>query len=98
MGAAGLIGPYFLRYSPADRARPWEAVGDDLDEAIAARERKQAYFEALDASAPVVQDNDDASRTKITDAVYEWSPSFRSFRIGGAAKARQNEGKSSQEF
>ena len=43
----------------------------DLDEAIAARERKQAYFEALDANVPVVQDQDDAGRTKITDAVYQ---------------------------
>jgi hypothetical protein len=45
---ADLAGPYFLRYSLADGTRPWEHVGDDLDEAIAARERKQAYFEALD--------------------------------------------------
>jgi hypothetical protein len=31
--------------SLADDTRPWEHVGDDLDEVIAARERKQAYFE-----------------------------------------------------
>src|SRR5262245_5921508 len=43
---ADLNGPYFLRYSLADGTRPWEHVGDDLDEAIAAPERKQAYFEA----------------------------------------------------
>jgi hypothetical protein len=30
-----LAGPYFLRYSLADGTRPWEHVGDDLDEAIA---------------------------------------------------------------
>src|SRR5579862_5762582 len=65
---ADLTGPYFLRYSLADGTRPWEHVADDLDEAIAARERKQAYFEALDANAPVIQDQDDAGRTKITDA------------------------------
>jgi hypothetical protein len=47
-------------------------VGDDLDDAIDARERKQVYFEALDANLPVVQDQDDAGRTKITDAVYQW--------------------------
>ena len=44
---ADLSGPYFLRYSLADGTRPWQHVGDDLDEAIAARERKQAYFETL---------------------------------------------------
>ncbi|HYL14444.1 MAG TPA: hypothetical protein VEV41_15485, partial [Terriglobales bacterium] len=43
---ADLTGPYFLRYSLADGTRPWEPVGDDLDEAIAARDRKQANFEA----------------------------------------------------
>jgi len=69
---ADLTGPYFLRYSLANGTRPWEHVGDDLDEAIAARERKQAYFEALDANVPVVQHQDDAGRTKITDAVYQW--------------------------
>jgi hypothetical protein len=30
-------GPYFLRYSLADGNRPWEHVGNDLDEAIASR-------------------------------------------------------------
>ena len=30
---ADLSGPYFLRYSLADGTRPWEHVGDDLDEA-----------------------------------------------------------------
>jgi len=68
---ADLTGPYFLRYLLADGTPPWEHVGDDLDEAIAARERKQAYFEALDANVPVVQDQDDLGRTKITDAVYQ---------------------------
>jgi hypothetical protein len=66
-----LAGPCFLRYSLADGTRPWEHVGDDLDEAIGARERKQAHFKALDANMPVVQDEDDASRTKITDALYQ---------------------------
>jgi hypothetical protein len=40
---ADLTGPYFLRYSLADGTRPWEAVGDDLDSAIDAQKRKQAY-------------------------------------------------------
>ena len=41
MGArpSDLTGPYFLRYSLAGGSRPWEHVGDDLDEAIA--DRKQ---------------------------------------------------------
>jgi hypothetical protein len=40
-----LAGPCFQRYSLADGTRPWEHVGDDPDEAITARERKQAHFE-----------------------------------------------------
>ena len=52
---ADLTGPYFLRHSLADGTRPWEHVGDDLDE-------------ALDANVPVVRDQDDADRTKIADA------------------------------
>src|SRR5215467_1391369 len=77
---ADLTGPYFLRYSLADGTRPWEHVGDDLDEAIAARERKQAYCEALDANVPVVQDQDHAGRTKITDAVYQWFAELQLFQ------------------
>jgi hypothetical protein len=79
-GPADLTGPYFLRYSLADGTRPWEPIGDDLDEAIAARERKQAYFEALDANVPVVQDNNDAGRTTITDAVYQWFAELQIFQ------------------
>src|SRR5260370_31660562 len=45
-----LAGLCFLRYSLADGTRPWEQVGDDPDEAIAARPPKQAPFEALDAN------------------------------------------------
>ena len=66
---ADLTGPYFLRYSLTDGTRPWEAVGEDLDSAIDAQKRKQAYFEALDANVPVIQNQDEAGRTKITDAV-----------------------------
>jgi hypothetical protein len=76
---ADLTGPYFLRYSLADGTRPWEHVGDDLDEAIAARERKQACFEALDANVPVLQDQDDAGRTKIAD-VYQWFAELQLFQ------------------
>ena len=77
---ADLAGPYFLRYSLADGSRPWEHVGDDRDEAIAAREREQAYFEAVDANVPVHQDQDDAGRTKITDAVYQWFTELQLFQ------------------
>jgi hypothetical protein len=45
-----LSGPCFLRYSLAYGTRPWEHLGDHSDEAIAARERKQPHFEALDAN------------------------------------------------
>ena len=38
---ADLTGPYFLRYSLAKGTRPREAVGNDLDEATAARDRWQ---------------------------------------------------------
>ena len=69
---ADLTGPYFLRYSLADGTRPWEAVGDDLDSAIDAQKHKQAYFEALDANVPVIQDQDETGRTKITNGVYQW--------------------------
>src|ERR1700740_1983370 len=77
---ADLTGPYFLRYSLADDTRPWEHVGDDLDEAIAARERKQAYFDALDANVPVIHEQDDVRRTKITDAVYQWFAELQLFQ------------------
>jgi hypothetical protein len=76
---ADLAGPYFLRYSLTDGTRPWEHVDDDLDEAIAARERKQAYFEALDANVPVVYDQDESGRTKISDAVYQWFAELQLF-------------------
>jgi len=49
---ADLTGPYFLRCSLADSTRPWEHVGDDVDVAIAARECKQAYLDALNATYP----------------------------------------------
>ena len=77
---ADLTGPYFLRYSLADGTRPWESVGDDLDSAIDAQKRKQAYFEALDASVPVIQNQDETGRTKITDAVYQWFAELQLFQ------------------
>jgi hypothetical protein len=87
---ADLAGPYFLRYSLTDGTRPWEPVGDDLDAAIDAQKRKQAYFEALDANVPVVQDQDESGRTKITDAVFIGSLSFSSFRAKtNRARARR---------
>jgi hypothetical protein len=75
-----LAGPYFLRYSLADGARPWEAVGDDLDSAIGAQKRKHAYFEALGANVPVVQDHDESGRTKITDAIFQWFGELQFFQ------------------
>jgi hypothetical protein len=77
---ADLTGPYFLRYSRADDTRPWEAVGNDLDAAIDAQKRKQAYFEALDANVPVIQNQDETGRTKITDAVYQWFAELQLFQ------------------
>ena len=75
-----LTGPYFLRYSHADGSRPWEHVGDDLDSAIDAQKRKQAFFEALDANVPVIQSQDETGRTKITDAVYQWFAELQLFQ------------------
>jgi len=77
---ADLTGPHFLRYSLADGTRPWESVGNDLDSAIDAQKRKQAYFEALNANVPVVQDQDAAGRTKITDAVLRWFAELQLFQ------------------
>ena len=82
---ADLTGPYFLRYSLADGTRPWEPVDDDLDSAIDAQKRKQAYFEALDASVPVIQDQDESGRTKITDAVFQWFAEPQRFQAKAAA-------------
>jgi hypothetical protein len=65
-----LAGPYFLRYSLLDRTRPWEPVDNDLDAAIEAQKRKQEYFRALRANVPVLQDQQDPARLKITDTVY----------------------------
>ncbi len=76
-----LAGPYFLRYSLADGTRPWEPVGDDLDAAMDAQKRKQAYFEALDANVPVIQDQDESGRTKITDAVFQWFAELQLFPV-----------------
>lgn len=75
-----LAGPYFLRYSHADGTRPWELVGDDLDSAIDAQKRKQADFEALDANVPVIHDQDESGRTKITDAVFQWFAELQLFQ------------------
>src|SRR5215470_10565523 len=77
---ADLTGPYFLRYSLADGTRPWEHVGDDLDEAIAARERKQAYFEALDANVPVVQNQTKVVGRKSRTLSISGSLNFSSFK------------------
>jgi hypothetical protein len=75
-----LAGPYFLRYSLADGTRPWEPVGDDLDAAIDAQKRKQAYFEALDANVPVVQEHAESVGRKSLMLCFSGSPSFSFFR------------------
>jgi hypothetical protein len=77
---ADLTVPYFLRYSLADGTLPWEFVGYDLEEAITARERKQAYFEALDANVPVIQNQNQSARTEITDAIYQWFAELQLFQ------------------
>jgi hypothetical protein len=42
--------------------------------------RKQAYFEALDANFPVIQNQDETGRTKITDAGYQWFAELQLFQ------------------
>jgi integrase len=81
-------GPYFLRYSLANGTRPWEPVGDDLDDAMAARDRKQAYFEALAANVPIIHDQDESGRKRINDAVSQWFAVLRIFQ------GRDQQGKS----
>src|SRR5258707_8288787 len=75
-----LAGPYFLRYSHVDGPRPWEPAGEDLDAAIDAQKRKQAYFEALEANVPVNQDRNEIGRRKITDIVFQWFAELQIFR------------------
>ena len=87
---ADLTGPYFLRYSLADGTRPWEHVGDDLDGAIAARERKQAYFEALDANVAVVQARTNLGGRKSQTRCISGSLSFSCFKAKTSrARARR---------
>ena len=77
---ADLTGPYFLRYSLADGTRPWDYVGDDLDEAIAARERKQTYFEALDETCPLFRCRTTPVEQKSLMLSISGSLSFNSFK------------------
>jgi hypothetical protein len=75
-----LAGPYFLRYSLADGTRPWEAVGDDLDSAIDAQKRKQAYFAALDATFRLFKTKTNPVGQKSLMLPFSGSPSFSFFR------------------
>jgi hypothetical protein len=88
---AHLTVPYFLLYSLADGTRPWEHVGDDLDEAIGAREREHAYIVALDANVPVVQDQGRNWADKNHGrCISMGSPSFNSFRKRSAGQERED--------
>jgi hypothetical protein len=75
-----LAGPYFLRYSLPDGTRPWNPVGGDLDAAIEALKRKEAYFEALRSNVPVLQDQEDSNRRKIADTIYQWMSELQILR------------------
>ncbi|HXP41694.1 MAG TPA: hypothetical protein VN833_15670 [Candidatus Acidoferrales bacterium] len=55
-------------------------MGDDRDSAVDSQKRKQAYFEALDANVPVIQNQDETGRTKITAAVYQWFAELQLFQ------------------
>lgn len=37
-------------------------------------------FEALEANVPVIQDQDESGRTKITDAVFQWFAELQLFQ------------------
>ena len=75
-----LTGPYFLRYSVAEGTRPWEHAGDDLDEAIAARERKQAYFELSTQTSRSFKIRTTPVGRKSRMRSINGSPSFSFFR------------------
>jgi hypothetical protein len=75
---ADLSGPYFLRYSLADGTHPWEHVGE-ISMKRSPPVNASSHTSMLDANVPVIQDQDDASRTKITDAVYQWSAELQLF-------------------
>jgi hypothetical protein len=47
---------------------------------LIAQKRKQAYFEALDANVPVIQNQDETGRAKVTDAVYQWFAELQLFQ------------------
>ena len=66
MGAAPPISPVPTSCGIRSLTAPVRGnqVGDDLDAAIDAQKRKQAYFDALDANVPVIQDQDESGRTK----------------------------------
>ena len=68
------------RQKGCPESEPWEPVGDDLDVAIDSQNRKQAYFEALDANVPVIKELEESGRTKITDAVFRWFAELQLFQ------------------
>ena len=80
-----LAGPYFLRYSQPDGSRPWELVGNNLDEAIEAQKRKQAYFDALKADVPVAQEDAGRLGRKLR---MQFSRGYPSFSSSGAKTSR----------
>jgi integrase len=55
---------------------------------MATRDRKQAYFEALAANVPGIQDQDESGRKRISDALSQWFADLRLFQ------GRDQQGKS----
>jgi hypothetical protein len=78
---ADLAGPYFLRFSLEDGTRPWELVGADFDAAVKAQKRKQEYFRALRANVLVLQEQQDTTRLKITDPIYQWLSELQTLKV-----------------
>jgi len=75
-----LSGPYFLRYSHADGTRPWESVGDDLDAAIDAQKRKQAYLKPSMRTFRSSKTTTNPVGRKSLMPFFSGSPSFNFFR------------------
>jgi hypothetical protein len=82
-----LTGPYFLRYSLADGTRPWEHVGDDVDEAIARVNASRPTSMLSTQTYPSFKTRTMLSERKSRTLCISGSPSF-SFSRAKTSKER----------
>jgi hypothetical protein len=79
-----------LRYSLADGTRPWDLVGDDLDEAIAARDASRHTSKPSTQTSQSFKTRMKPVARKSLTPLINGSPSFRSFKAKTSkAKARR---------